>query len=78
MSAVAKQITDMVDVLPENDQTLVYELVKRMVLAWDSDFTKTTPMEDAAIEKARAEYERGDYVSFGSAEEMAAHFGVEL
>ena len=35
MSPVAKQITDMVYILPENDQNLVYELVKRMVLAWD-------------------------------------------
>ena len=74
MSAVTKQITDMVDVLPENEQTLVYELVKRMVLAWDPDFTKVTPREHAAIEKARAEYERGDYVSFDSAEELLNSF----
>lgn len=32
MSPVAKQIIDMVDMLPEQEQELAFELIKRMVL----------------------------------------------
>ena len=37
MSPVAREIIDMVDMLPEQEQALACELIKRMVLAWDSD-----------------------------------------
>ncbi|MCL2699697.1 MAG: hypothetical protein FWE68_05240 [Defluviitaleaceae bacterium] len=76
MSAIAQRITDMIDLLPEDEQALAYEIVKRMVLAWDPEFTKATPDESESIRQARAEYERGECISFASAEEMAAHFGV--
>lgn len=45
MSAVSKQIIDMLDMLPESEQELAFEMIKRIVLAWDSDFTKLTPLE---------------------------------
>ena len=56
MSALAMDIAKMVDMLPESDQQLAHELVKKLVLAWDPDFTKTTPEEAAQIE---APEERG-------------------
>ena len=62
MSSITKQITDMIDMLPEQEQSLAFELVKRLVLAWDPDYTKVTPIEAEAIEQAYAEYERGDTV----------------
>lgn len=39
MTTVTKteEITAMVELLPENEQILAYELIKRLVLAWDSD-----------------------------------------
>jgi len=77
MSVIAQKITDIVDILPENEQTLAYELVKRLALAWDPDFTKVTPAESERIRRARTEYERGECVSFATTEEMAAHFGVQ-
>ena len=43
------------DMLPANEQQLAYEMLKRIVLAWDPDFTKLTPAE--------AEIERGKTVS---------------
>jgi len=64
MSVVAKEIVNMVEMLPENEQTLAYELVKRLVLAWDSDFTKLTSEERRRFETAKAEFNRGDYVSY--------------
>ena len=62
MSPITQQITDMIDMLPEQEQSLAFELVKRLVLAWDPDYTKVTPSEAEAIEQALAEYERGDTV----------------
>lgn len=62
MAPIAQQIADMVDMLPEHDQTLAFEVIKKMVLAWDPDFTKMTPTEQAQIDKAAAEIDAGDYV----------------
>lgn len=55
MSVVSKQIIDMIDMLPESEQKLAFELIKRMVLAWDSDFTKLTPSERERLMKAEKE-----------------------
>ena len=62
MSPITKQITEMIDMLPEQEQSLACELIKRLVLAWDPDYTKVTPMEAEAMEEAIAEYERGEIV----------------
>lgn len=62
MAPIAQQIADMVDMLPEQDQALAFELVKKLVLAWDPDFTKVTPAEARELEQARAEYERGETI----------------
>jgi hypothetical protein len=78
MSAITKQITNMVDLLPEAEQNLAYEFVKRMVLAWDPDYTKVTPDERSRIDRSLEELKNGQGVSFMSAEEMAVHFGVSL
>lgn len=42
----------MIDMLPEQEQELAFELVKRMVLAWDPDFTRVTPDEAARMQAA--------------------------
>ena len=63
MSAVSKQILDMIDMLPEQEQELAFELIKRMVLAWDSDFTKLTPLERDRLSKANKEIEKGETVN---------------
>lgn len=61
MGHTAQQIAGMVDMLPETDQQLAYELVRKLVLAWDPDFTKVTPQEAQAVAEAEAEFEKGDY-----------------
>ena len=45
MGSTAQQAAAMIDMLPENDQKLAFELIKKLVLAWDPDFTKLTPHE---------------------------------
>lgn len=52
MSIVAMNIAKMVDMLPESDQHLAQELIKKLVLAWDPDFTKVTPEEAMQIKEA--------------------------
>ncbi len=62
MPPIAQQVADMVSLLPDDDQALAYEIVKKLVLAWDPDFTKLTPGERAELEQAEAEYARGETV----------------
>lgn len=63
MAPLAQQIAEMVDMLPAQDQALAFELVKKLVLAWDPDFTKVTPAEKMQIDKAAAELEAGDFIT---------------
>ena len=52
MSAIAMDIARMVDMLPESDQQFAREFVKKLVLAWDPDFTKATPEEATQMQEA--------------------------
>ena len=52
MSEKAMQIAEMLDMLPEQEQNLACEMLKRIVLAWDTDFTKVTEQERKEIETA--------------------------
>ena len=45
MSETAMNAARMIDMLPDSDQHLAYELIKKLVLAWDPDFTKLTTEE---------------------------------
>ena len=62
MSAQVKEIMEMLDMLPENERELALELVKRIVLAWDPDYTKLTSAEAAEL----AEAEQSGYVDADS------------
>lgn len=63
MSELAMKTAKMLDMLPTDEQELAYEMLKRIVLAWDPDFTKLTPAEAEAIQEAEAEISRGETVS---------------
>lgn len=63
MGNTAQAIASMVDILPESDQHLAYELVKKLVLAWDPDFTKVTAEEAKQLEEAERNLINGDTVS---------------
>ena len=45
--------------LPETEQGLAYELLRRLVLAWDPDFTKLTPSERADLEESERDLREG-------------------
>ena len=52
MSSLSMDTARMIDMLPEEEQRFAYEFVKRLVIAWDPDFTKVTPNEVARIKAA--------------------------
>lgn len=63
MSTVTKEAIDLMEILPESEQNFALEFIKKLVLAWDPDFTKLTPAEQAELEEARKEIENGETVS---------------
>lgn len=52
MSTQAQQIAAMLDMLPEQERNLAFEMLRRIILAWDPDYTKLTPSEAAGLEEA--------------------------
>ena len=52
MSNIAMDTAKLIDMLPEQDQAFAYEYVKKLILAWDPDFTKLTPEEAAKLKDA--------------------------
>lgn len=52
MSNVAMDAARLLDMLPEADKNFAYEFIKKLVLAWDPDFTKVTSEEASRIANA--------------------------
>ena len=52
MSNVAMDAARLMDMLPEDDKNSAYEFIKKLVLAWDPDFTKVTSEEEKHIAAA--------------------------
>ena len=52
MSTLAMDTAKMIDMLPADDQRFAYEFVRKLVLAWDPDFSRVTPEEAQHIKAA--------------------------
>lgn len=52
MSNIAMDAARLMDMLPDEDKNFAYEFIKKLVKAWDPDFTKVTPEEARRIEAA--------------------------
>ncbi len=63
MSTATKEVIDLMEILPESEQNFALEFIKKLVIAWDPDFTKVTPSERAEMEAAKREIESGETVS---------------
>ncbi len=59
MTKTIERTVAMLEMLPDQEQNLAFELIKRLVLAWDPDYTKLTPDERIRLEAA----ETGEYVN---------------
>lgn len=58
MTSIAMDAARLIDMLPDEDKELAYTFVKKLVLAWDPDFTKLTPQEKMDLEEA----ENGEFI----------------
>lgn len=63
VNPIAKQTADMLALLPDDDLLIVNTLVKKLVVAWDPDFTKLTPAEKQRLDESSEEMENGEYYS---------------
>ncbi len=63
MSTATKEAIDLMEILPESEQNFALEFIKKLVLAWDPDFTKLTPAEREELEEAGKEIENGETIS---------------
>lgn len=52
MSGAVKEAASLMEVLPEDDQNFALEFIRKLVAAWDPDYTKVTPAERDALEEA--------------------------
>lgn len=54
MSNMAMDAAHLMDMLPEEEQTFAYEFIKKLVRAWDPDYTKVTQEEAKRLADAEA------------------------
>lgn len=57
MSEMVKEAAELMELLPDSDKSFALQMIKKLVLAWDPDFTKLTPKERRELEEARVEEE---------------------
>lgn len=60
MAQITQESVRILEMLPESEQELASQLTKRLVLAWDPDFTKLTPEERKRQEAAEERVDSGD------------------
>lgn len=62
MTQTIQESVKMLEMLPESEQEFASQFIKRLVLAWDPDFTKLTPEERKQLEAAEQRVDSGEYV----------------
>lgn len=72
MSDIVIEAARLMDILPEADKAFAYEFIKKLVLAWDPDYTKVTESEaqmiDCAEKSGFIDEEEIDWNSIGTDE----------
>ena len=54
MTKLVADTVKLMQMLPESDQMFAYEFMKKLVLAWDPDFTKLTKEEAERLKEAES------------------------
>lgn len=62
MTQVIQESVKMLEMLPESEQEFASQFIKRLVLAWDPDFTRLTKEERERLEAAEERIDSGEYV----------------
>ena len=63
LKATTLQTAELLDILPDEDVSIVNALIKKLVIAWDPDFTKVTARERELLKESDFEMKSGDFVS---------------
>lgn len=63
MSGAVKEAAGLLEILPEKEQDFALEFIKKLVLAWDPDFTKVTLSERAELEEIEKDMESSGTIS---------------
>ena len=63
MTAVIREVAQMLEMLPQEEQEFACEVMRKLIRAWDSDFTKLTPTEAAELRLAREQVAKGEVFS---------------
>lgn len=63
MSSAVKEAVSLMEILPEADQNFALEFIKKLVIAWDPDFTKVTSAERHALENAEKDISENGTIS---------------
>lgn len=62
-SAATREVIKLMEILPENDQNFALEFIKKLVLAWDPDYTKVTLAERKVLEEAEKDIAENGTIS---------------
>ncbi len=62
MTQIVRESVKMLEMLPESEQEFASQFIKRLVLAWDPDFTKLTYEERERLEAAEKRMDSGEYI----------------
>ena len=63
MSRAVKEAIDLLEILPETEQNFALELIKRLVIAWDPDYTKLMPAEKKELDDAEKDISMNGTIS---------------
>ena len=66
MSNNTKQLINLYEILPETDQQMLLELTKKLLIAYDPDYTKLFPNEKSDLEEALDDLKQGVNIDDGS------------
>lgn len=70
------ELHKVIDMLDDTQIETLYKVATNFIAKKDFDYI--SPEDRIIIERTYEQYKRGEFISFASAEEMAAYFGVEL
>lgn len=62
MTQIVQESVRMLEMLPESEQEFASQFIKRLVLAWDPDFTRLTNEEQKQLEAAERRIDSGEYI----------------
>lgn len=63
LKAATLHTAELLDILPDEDVSMVNALVKKLIIAWDPNFTKLTAREREILETSDLEMKNGDFIS---------------